>query len=121
MPVRLYTDVHVPRPIVDQLRRRDVDVLSAWEDGTTTLTDHALLEHVHALGRLIFTQDIRFRALAEAWQREGREFSGLAFGHQLYGTIGEYVADLELIALASSPADWLNTVIYLPLSRQRIR
>ena len=42
-------------------------------------------------------------------------FSGLLFGHQLGGTIGEYVRDLELIAKATDRADWINVVERLPL------
>lgn len=90
-------DVHVPQAITDQLRRRGVDVLTAIEDGAAELPDDQLLEHVHRLGRVIFTQDIRFKAMDEDWQRENRSFSGLIFGHQLGGTFGQYVKDLELL------------------------
>ncbi len=114
MAVPFYMDVHVPQPITDQLRRRAVDVLTAIEDGFAEREDDALLERAHELGRLIFTQDIRFKALAEDWQRAGRPFAGLLFGHQLAGTIGQYVKDLELIAKASEPAEWTNVVEHLP-------
>lgn len=114
MAVRLYMDVHVPQAITDQLRRRGVDVLTAIEDGSSELPDDELLEHVYSLNRLLFTQDIRFKVLAEDWQREEKSFSGLLFGHQLGGTIGQYVEDLELIATASEPEEWLNVVEYLP-------
>lgn len=114
MGVRLYLDVHVPQAIADQLRRRGVDVLTAAEDGTGELPDDQLLEHVHRTGRLIFTHDIRFRALAEEWQRSGRPFAGLIFGHALGGTIGQFVRDLELIAKASEPAEWGNVVDRIP-------
>ena len=59
-------------------------------------------------------QDIRFKAMAQDWQREGRAFGGLVFGHQLHGTIGQYVQDLELIAQASEPGEWVNAVEHLP-------
>lgn len=114
MSVSLYMDVHVPKAITDQLRRRGVDVLTAIDDDHAALPDEDLLGRAHALGRLVFTQDIRFRSLAEQWQAEGRQFSGLVFGHQLQGTIGQYVRDLEMIAKASDPSDWKNTVEYLP-------
>ncbi len=108
-------DVHIPQAITDQLRRRGVDVLTAIEDGAATLDDDELLERALVLGRVLFTQDIRFKALAEDWQRQGRHFAGLLFGHQLRGTIGQFVRDLELIAQASEPDEWLNTVEHLPL------
>jgi hypothetical protein len=114
MTVRLYMDVHVPQAITEQLRRRDVDVLTAIEDGVDTMLDRRLLERVHLLGRVIFTQDIGFRVMAQEWQRQNKPFSGLIFGHQLGGTIGQYVRDLELIAKSSEPEEWINIVEFLP-------
>jgi hypothetical protein len=107
-------DVHVPWPITDQLRRREVDVLTAIEDHADALTDDAILQRAYELGRVVFTQDIRFKALAEQWQHRQRPFSGLLFGHQLHGTIGQYVKNLELIAQASEPGEWQNTIGHLP-------
>jgi hypothetical protein len=114
MPVPLYMDVHVPQAITDQLRRRQVDVVTAIEDGWDEREDDELLEHAREFGRVVFTQDIRFRALAEAWQRQGLPFAGLLFGHQFGGTNGDFVKDPELVAKASEPEDWVNTVEYLP-------
>lgn len=106
MAVPLYLDVHVPHAIADQLRRRGVDVVTAIEDSCDSLPDDQLLERARTLGRVLFTQDIRFRALAEDWQRQGRPFAGLLFGHQLRATLGRYVRDLELVAQASEPDEW---------------
>jgi hypothetical protein len=107
-------DVHVPRAITEQLRRRNIDVLTTEEDGANELPDFQLLERAHHLGRLLFTQDIRFLALAEQWQRDHRPFAGLIFGHQLGGTIGQFVHDLHLIATASEQAEWLNVTERIP-------
>ena len=114
MAVPLYMDVHVPEAITEQLRRRGVDVRTAVEGGCERLSDEQLLEHAGKLGRVVFTQDIRFKAMAQDRQRQGRAFGGLVFGHQLHGTIGQYVQDLELIAQASEPGEWVNTVEHLP-------
>ena len=111
----LYLDVHVPAAIAAELRRRGVDVLTAQEDNSAELEDDALLLRAGSLGRLLFTQDIRFKALAENWQRSARPLAGLVFGHQLHGSIGQYIRDLELIAKASEPADWVGQVEQLPL------
>jgi Domain of unknown function (DUF5615) len=107
-------DVHVPQAITEQLRRRGIDVLTAIEYAREELPDDELLERARLLERVIFTQDIRFKAMAEDWQSQDREFAGLIFGHQLGGTIGQYVKDLELIAQASELQEWMNTVEYLP-------
>lgn len=114
MAVALYMDVHVPLPIAEGLRRRGVDVLTAREDGSDELPDDALLERATELGRVVFTQDIRFKALAETWQRDGKRFAGLIFGHQLHGTIGQFVKDLEMLAGATEPNEWVGTIEHLP-------
>ena len=114
MPVQLYLDVHVDKAIHDQLHLRGVDVLRAQDNGAAEMTDEELLQHARELGRIIFTQDIRFKALAEDWQRQRKTFSGLLFGNQLGVTVGTYVKDLELIAKATDPAEWANVVQHLP-------
>lgn len=115
MAIALYMDVHVPQAITDQLRRRGVDVLTAIEDGQAETVDEELLERSRELSRVLFTQDIRFKAMAEDWQRRGQPFAGLLFGHQLGGTIGQYVQDLEFIANASEIEEWSNAVQHLPV------
>ena len=49
------------------------------------------------------------------WQATGRPFFGLAFAHQLGITIGQFVRDLELIALASLEGECENQIFRLPL------
>jgi uncharacterized protein DUF5615 len=115
MNVRYYMDVHVPVSITEQLRRRDVDVLRAIEDDARQLSDAELLERAQELGRIVFTQDVGFRVLAEQWLREGRPFAGLLFGHQMGASTGQLVRDLELIARASAEDEWLNSIEHLPL------
>jgi len=80
MAIALYFDVHVDHAIAGQLRLRQVDVLTAQEDGTERLTDERLLERASQLGRPIFTHDIRFKAMAESWQSQARPFIGLISG-----------------------------------------
>ena len=87
MAVSLYMDVHIDFAITIQLRRRGVDVLTAQDDGTTQLVDEDLLERSTALGRILVTNDNRFKALAEDGQRLGKPFGGVVFGHQMRCTI----------------------------------
>ncbi len=115
MPVPLYMDVHVPMPITRQLRLRGVDVVTATEEGTNRRMDEELLALAGEQGRIVFTHDIRFKALAEQWQRMARPFAGLLYGHAEGASIGQYVRDLELIAKAANPDELANTVLHLPL------
>jgi hypothetical protein len=115
MAISLFLDVHIDHAIASQLRVRQVDVLTAQEDGTDRLADEPLLERASRLGRPVVTHDIRFHAMAENWQHLGRPFCGLIFAHPLQVSIGQCVRDLELVAKATDPDDWVNAIIRLPL------
>lgn len=115
MPTALYLDVHVPRAVADQLLRRGADVLSAIEDGADRLPDDELLERAGSARRVLVTFDIRFLAMAEQWQRDGRGFAGLVYAHPLRTSIGQLVTDLEMIAGATDPREWKDAIERLPL------
>ncbi|HKS36965.1 MAG TPA: DUF5615 family PIN-like protein [Verrucomicrobiae bacterium] len=115
MSVGLYADVHVPGPVILQLRLRGTDILAATEEGTNELPDEGLLSLATSLTRVMVTQDIRFRVLAENWQRSGRAFAGLVFAHQRYVSFGEMISDLELISKATDAEYWQNRIEQLPL------
>ena len=104
----------MPQAITEQLRRRGIDVLTAFEDESQELPDDQLLLRASSLKRVLFTQDIRFRVLAETWQAEEKPFHGLIFGNQLGGTIGQFVKDLAFISEASDPDEWSNMIEYNP-------
>ena len=69
MAVGLYFDVHVDHAIAAQLRLRQVDVLTAQEDGGDQLTDDLLLERAGQLARPLVTHDMRWGA----WPRIGKD------------------------------------------------
>jgi hypothetical protein len=115
MAIGFYADVHVPGPVILQLRLRKVDILAATEEGASRLPDEELLAMATSLARVIVTQDIRFRVLAENWQRAKKPFSGLIFAHQRYVSYGEMIFDLELIGKATEADFWQNQIVQLPL------
>lgn len=115
MAVDFYADVHVPGPVIWQLRLRKVDILAATEEGTNELRDDELLELATSLNRVMVTQDIRFKAMAEDWQRRNRRFAGLVFAHQRYASFGQMISDLELIATATDSEFWQDRIEQLPL------
>lgn len=94
MPVRFYMDQHVPRAVIAGVRLRGVDVLTAFEDGASELSDPDLLDRAGALGRVLFSQDEDLLVEAARRQREGV---------------------LELIAKASEHEDLVSRVEILPL------
>ncbi len=115
MTVGLYFDVHVDHAIAAQLRLRQVDVLTAQDDDADRFSDDLLLQRASELGRPLVTHDIRLQAMANEWQRQGRAFCGVIFGHLMQVSIGQCVKDLEILAKATDPADWVSSVLRLPL------
>jgi Domain of unknown function (DUF5615) len=115
MPLAIYMDHHVPRAITLGLRLREIDVLTAYEDGASELDDAVLLDRASELGRVLFTRDDDL--LAEAAKRQGGRvpFQGVIYAHQIRVSIGRCVQDLEIIAKAGEPADLMNGVMFLPL------
>jgi hypothetical protein len=110
-----YFDHHAPAAIADALRLKGIDVLTALDDGAAEFADDAILERATGLGRLVFTQDEDFLAIAHAWAAVGRDFAGVVYGHQLRVTIGQAIRDLELIAQIMEPEEMRNRVEFLPL------
>jgi predicted nuclease of predicted toxin-antitoxin system len=115
MTIALYMDVHVHRAITTGLRLRDVDVLTAQEDGYRTANDDRLLNRATEAQRVLFTQDDDLLVEAKRRQTAGIPFAGVIYAHQLRITIGRCIQDLELIAKACEPEDLANRVEYLPL------
>ena len=115
MSLRLYFDHHVPRGIAVGARQCGVDVLTTEADGTADRDDEFLLQRATDFGRVVFTQDKDFLALATAWQRSRREFTGMVYAHQLRITIGGAIHDLALIALLVNPDEMRNRVEFLPV------
>lgn len=115
MSLAFYLDHHVPVAIAVGLRQRQIDVLTAQEDGRADWEADRLMKRTFELGRVVFTQDRDFLVLAADWQRQHREFAGMVYGHQLRITIGGAVYDLALIATLLSLDDMRNRVEFLPL------
>jgi hypothetical protein len=115
MPIALYLDENVDGAIAAELRKRGVDVITTQEDGSGGLRDDRLLARASQLSRVLFTYDIRFKAMGEDWIRQGKPFAGLIWAHPLRISIGQIISDLELAAKATDPQDWANFVDRLPL------
>jgi hypothetical protein len=77
--------------------------------------DPKLLDRSTSLGRLLFTQDEDLLREVNGRQQTGEEFTGVVYAHQLNITMGECIADLELIAGSSELHQWINRVMFLPL------
>lgn len=114
MAVGLYADHNLNRAICQGLRLRGVDLLTALEDEAARLPDPELLDRATDLERVLLSSDRDLIVEARRRQREGIRFAGVVFVRQRL-PIGLVVEELELLARAGSPADFLNSLLFLPL------
>ena len=91
--LKLYTDEQVGSAITSGLRRVGVDVLTAREDGHAATPDASILQRSPDLGRVLFTRDRDFLAIAAAHQASGVSFGGVIYAHPRDVSIGKCIAE----------------------------
>lgn len=91
--VKFYMDEHVPRAVIEGLRRRGVDVRTVSEAGMLRAPDDDHLKLAHREGRVMFTQDEDFLRLHAA----GTPHAGIVYIHQQSASISVMVHGLILI------------------------
>jgi hypothetical protein len=100
--------------VVDGLRLRNVNVLTAFEDGSHRLEDPELLDRAGELERVLFSQDDDLLAEAASRQRNEVYFAGVIYAHQRSLTVRDCIEELELIAQALDPEDLKGRVMFPP-------
>jgi hypothetical protein len=115
LSLKFYMDVHIPSAVTKGLRLRSVDVLTAQEDDRRRLIDPLLLDRASELGRVLFSFDDDLLAEAARRQRGGVYFAGLIYARPMHIGVGKCVRDMEILAKAREPADFVNRVEHLPL------
>ncbi len=86
-----YADVHVVFAIVQALRRRGMDILTAWDHGHEEADDAELLAEALADQRVMLTNDTDFLVLAARCWAQGETFAPIYFWPQQGRPIGEMV------------------------------
>jgi hypothetical protein len=89
-------------------------VLTAYEDGAHLLPDEALLKRASSMGRVLVSSDVDLIVEARALQRAGIPFAGVIFAPQEL-PVGQCIEELELAAEAGTPADFADSLLFLPL------
>lgn len=113
MSLSFYADEHVA--VCDGLTARGVDILRAVDDGLRTALDPDILDRATNLGRVVFTHDTDFLAMATARKERGEDFGGVAYCHVFRLPIGKLIEALEILSESKEPADAMNAVFFLPL------
>lgn len=107
-------DHHIRSEVTDGLRTRGVDVLTAFEDGSSRADDASLLARATLLNRILVSQDRDLLTIAADWQNADRDFAGIVFAGRQDAEIGATIAHLELVARVLTPDEMRNRVEFVP-------
>ena len=105
-------DEHVKSGIVEGLRRRGMDVVTAQQRMLQEADDETLLETSTREGRLLLTNDVDFLRIHDRWVRADREHSGIIFWRQGLA-IGMAVRGILHYARRTGAANAAKTVHFL--------
>ena len=69
----IYADENIEEAIIQGLRRRGIDVVSARDEGFIGKDDEFHLRHAKRIGAIVMTHDTDFLALAHRWRLANRD------------------------------------------------
>ena len=107
-----FADEHVKAAIVEGLRLRGMDVVTAQERDQRQVDDEALLAVATREGRLLLTNDADFLRIHSRWLSHQKSHAGIVFWRQDLA-VGPAVRRILQYALKSSPADAANALRFL--------
>jgi predicted nuclease of predicted toxin-antitoxin system len=107
--IRFHLDEHCPHAIAEGLRRRGIDVTTSTDAGLLQAPDPDQVAFGLAQGRVIFTEDDDFLALAA----RGARHAGIVYCHQQTRSIGQIIDILTLIWEICEPEEMADRVEYL--------
>ena len=107
-----FADEHVKAAIVEGLRLRDMDVVTAQEKDQRQVDDEALLAVATGEGRLLLTNDTDFLRIHSRWLSDRRDHAGIVFWRQDLA-IGPAVRRILQYALQTGPSEAVNAVHFL--------
>lgn len=101
MALRFHLDEHISPAVAIGLRRRGIDTETTVEAGLRSAADVEHLDYALERGRVIFTHDDDYLALAAS----GRHHAGIVYCKQGSRTIGQMIEFLQLLHLCMTPED----------------
>jgi predicted nuclease of predicted toxin-antitoxin system len=108
--MKIYADENIERSIIDGLRRRKIEVVSARELGHIGRPDEFHIEKAFEIKAVILTHDVDFLKIAT---RPGINHNGIIFSHSKKVSIGQCIRMVELIANILTDKDMENHIEFL--------
>ncbi len=115
MTIRLYFDEDSMRhALVQALRARGMDVVTALEAGMIERSDAEHLDYATAQERALFSFNVQdFYQLHTTYMAEGKSHTGIILARQQTYSVGELMRRLLRLSAAKTPEQIKNTVEFL--------
>lgn len=107
--MKFYLDEHIPKAVVEGLRRRGIDVPTVQDAGRVGDPDRKQLAFAAMKRRVLVTFDDDFLALDAA----GTPHSGIVFSQAGRRSVGELIESLVLIANVIEPEEMGNHIEFI--------
>jgi predicted nuclease of predicted toxin-antitoxin system len=107
--VKFYLDEHIPKGVLEGLRRRGVDVLTVQEAGRSGDSDERQLSFAAREGRVLVTFDDDFLKL----DATGVPHTGIVFSQTGRRTVGEMIESLMLISSLIEPGEMTHHIEFI--------
>ena len=108
--MKLYADENIERSIIEGLRRRKIEVVSAREFGYLGKPDEFHIKKASEIKAVTLTHDIDFLRMAS---RPEVNHYGIIFSHPNSVSIGQCIRGVELIANILTDEDMTNHIEFL--------
>ena len=102
----LYTDADVDGPVVKALHSAGWDVLRAIDASAEKTSDDIHFAHAAREQRVLVSNDLDMKILAETWFLEGKGYRGLVWWPRSHYAVmgpGDFVAAFEELAAEEDP------------------
>ncbi len=108
--MKIYADENIERAIIDGLRRRKIEVISAKESGYAGRPDEFHLKKAIEINAVILTHDIDFLKMASIGDVR---HCGIIFSHSKNVSISRCIRGVELIVNVLTDKEMENHIEFL--------
>ncbi len=103
--LKIFTDEHVSKAIVEQLQRRGIETLRCEEAGMKTADDRDLLEFAAEQGYVLLSMDDDVTRLHVEWLRTGKHHSGI-----IYAAMAQFSGQAGVGPIVRFCATWSDVI-----------
>ena len=103
--LKLFTDEHIAKAIVDQLRKYNIGVVRCEEVGMKNADDSELLEYATEQGYVLLSMDDDVTRLDVQWRDVGRQHTGI-----FYAPMAQFQGQSGIGAIVTFCAEWAELI-----------